>query len=385
MRRNPYSFIIGLQVCSLAVMVGTLSAEPREHAREKIHKLEILSKMHTMEEFIPSMKGPTDTQFFELEQDGKPGLLWLKSARVDVIDDDAETISAEHLCHSNLFFKDFGEHQEMFLGKVTSNQKFIDINQGQLEVRMPDGFGIPMMSTEQLRFHSMIINPTAQSEPFQARVRTTFEYLRDDELTGPIKALSQRAIRLRIPVALAEGHEHHALSSEIDNSGHDESEGLQCDPEQETYQGQALTETATKNIFKTDPDGPIWSVHWFVPPGRHEYRYKIDNGLRMPFKETIVHMITTHVHPYAESVELYDLTDGKRVFRTEIETFDGSSGIANIPHYSSTEGLSVHKDHLYEIVVVYNNTTAEDVDAMALLYLYYWDRDFARPTAHASR
>lgn len=374
---------MGVLTCSLA-LVGTVAAQSVAQSREKVHKLEILSKAHTLEQALPSMKGPTDTQFFELMNSSEPELLWLRSTRVDIVDEEGDAMSGEFLCHSNLYFTDFGEHQAMFSRNVTSNQKFIDVNQGQLEVRMPDGFGIPMMSTESLRFHSMVINPSDKPEPFVTRVKTTFEYLRDDELVGPIKALSQRAIRLRVPVALAKGHEHHASASHDDHSGHDASDALQCDPEQETYEDQSLVTSATKNIFKTDPNGPTWSVHWVVPPGRHEYRYKFDNGLRMPFQESMVHMITTHVHPYAVSVELHDLTTGERVFRAEIETFDGVPGIANIPHYSSVTGLPVYRDHQYEIVAVYENTTDENIDAMALLYLYYWDRNFTKPVVRAS-
>ena len=45
--------------------------------------------------------------------------------------------------------------------------------------------------------------------------------------------------------------------------------------------------------------------------------------------------------------------------------------IANITSYSSEEGFPVKKDHVYEIEAVYNNTTDQDVDAMAMMFLYF--------------
>jgi hypothetical protein len=398
MKIETHHIAVKSLACLLIFLIGAAAVATAAKRKEKLYKIELISKSHTLDQVIPSMQGPTDTQHFSLSTKSGPELVWLKSTRVDIIDEAGDAISTEFLCHSNLYFDELGEHQKLFSRNVTLDQKFVDINQGQLTVEMPEGFGIPLMSSESLRFHSMVINPTAKAEPLDARVKTTFEYLRDDELVAPIKALSQRALRLRVPIALPKGHDHShsSHSSELPDvskletkaphadhaghSGHGSADGLQCDPEQETYDGQALTKSATKEIFKTEPEGPIWSIHWLVPPGRHDYRYRVEAGLRMPFDETTVHMITTHVHPYAESIELHDLTVGERIFRADIENFDAVPGVSHVPHYSSLEGLPIYKNHEYEMVVVYNNPTDKNIDAMALLYLYYWDRNFTKPT-----
>ena len=49
-------------------------------------------------------------------------------------------------------------------------------------------------------------------------------------------------------------------------------------------------------------------------------------------------------------------------------------------YYSSPEGLPLYKDHQYELVSKYNNTTQEAVDSMAVMYLYMRDPRFEKPT-----
>ena len=42
-------------------------------------------------------------------------------------------------------------------------------------------------------------------------------------------------------------------------------------------------------------------------------------------------------------------------------------------------GIPVYADHQYELVSVYENTSAEEQDSMAVMYLYLDDRHFHRP------
>ena len=45
--------------------------------------------------------------------------------------------------------------------------------------------------------------------------------------------------------------------------------------------------------------------------------------------------------------------------------------IQKIPVYSSEEGFPLYADHTYEVESFYDNTTDGDVDAMAMMYIYY--------------
>ncbi len=49
--------------------------------------------------------------------------------------------------------------------------------------------------------------------------------------------------------------------------------------------------------------------------------------------------------------------------------------IAEIPAYSSSEGFKIYPDHAYQIEASYTNETDHDVDAMAVMDLFYHPQD----------
>jgi len=130
-----------------------------------------------------------------------------------------------------------------------------------------------------------------------------------------------------------------------------------------------------QNPGKQLPDTDL-SYHWLVPPGRHIYRYAIGHGgIRLPF-DTTTHNIAIHVHPFAEFMELRDLTVNKSVFKGKVKNNAEQKFIDQVTYFESEEGIMLYMDHEYELVTQYNNTTDSDIDAMAVMYLYLWDKHF---------
>ena len=121
--------------------------------------------------------------------------------------------------------------------------------------------------------------------------------------------------------------------------------------------------------------GRKFSGHWVVPPGREVNRTLVTHLMRVPY-DTTVHYIAIHLHPFAESLELRDLSTGKTLFKSAARNFDDRIGLSNVDHFTSEEGMAVFADHEYEMVSVYNNTTAEAQDSMAVMYMYLKDREF---------
>ena len=105
-----------------------------------------------------------------------------------------------------------------------------------------------------------------------------------------------------------------------------------------------------------------------VPPGRQVTRRTFDNIVPV---ESTVHLAITHLHNYGDYLKLTDLTTGEVLFRTDVVYESERKQIAEIPAYSSATGFTIHPDHRYEIEAVYTNTTEGDVDAMAVMDLYY--------------
>ena len=80
-------------------------------------------------------------------------------------------------------------------------------------------------------------------------------------------------------------------------------------------------------------------------------------------------MINICRKPYIELTLLYTST---------MKSFEDKIGLEKVIFFSSEEGISIYKDHEYEIISTYNNITNESKDAMALIYMYLFDKEFEK-------
>ncbi len=308
-----------------------------------VYSVEVNSKYHTIDRVYKSMIGPEDVVDFKLTKDAAPELVWIVGAYLEVVDKDGNPTSGEFICHTSfysenasLYTKDAligetnphhvksGPGSEGFLG-----YKFLDINQGATDIKFPQGFGIPQMSDEPLIFNSMIMNHQADKDPFDIQVRARLDYVRDKDLKAEMKSLDLRIIYTELTVNGRTG------------------------------------------------------AHWMVPPGRHEYRTFLNKGLGLP-DDVSVHLITAHMHPYAESVELWDRKEDKLVFKANAKNFSDKIGVQHIDHFASTQGMELYKDHIYEIKSVYDNPTDKPIDAMGMLYIFYHEPGFDKTMVRKS-
>lgn len=74
-----------------------------------------------------------------------------------------------------------------------------------------------------------------------------------------------------------------------------------------------------------------------------------------------------------------DLTEDRIIFESKMTSYSDHIGLEKVEHYESAEGIPVYKDHQYALISTYNNTTNETHDAMAIMYLFLHDKDFAMP------
>jgi hypothetical protein len=104
---------------------------------------------------------------------------------------------------------------------------------------------------------------------------------------------------------------------------------------------------------------------YFVPPNRHER----ETTFQLPF-EGRIHFIGTHIHPYAESVAVFDVSRKEEVWRgrTRLEAAEHRQAMET---YSSVSGYPVHPGQLFRLSCVYDNPTSSKIDAMAAAFIYY--------------
>jgi hypothetical protein len=324
---------------------------PREQDRELVSDPFIVDRIYR------SMLGPVFTRQEPLESEAAPELLWITGYAMNVVGADGRSPhSIEYECHSNL-----GWPEEVPEGFRRPVLRAFTLTQGQTDVRLPPGFGLPVLSSERIGAFSQVLNLNQPTGSRTVRHRLHVRYLRDRELAEPPKPL---VVTHAFVMASLEGEP--AVFNHADPSA--ELAGATC---------EAGSLPPGVRSFYVDKHERRFAGHWVVPPGRHEYRTLVTDQLQIPY-DTTVHFVGVHVHPYSVSVELRDLTAGQSVWKSEQESSRSRVGLDWIDAYSSETGFPLYKDHQYELISVYDNPGRERADAMASMFLYYLDREFDR-------
>jgi hypothetical protein len=353
-----------LTSCLAGAIVALLAASAGA-ADAPVHVSTFLSPAYELDQVYRSMKGPRSRKEIFVRETEEPELLWITGFEAEVVrDGDEEKSLPEYMCHANLGFARMNEHRELFQlaqqGRRKGRIRLFTLSQGQMEVRFPPGFGVPVASDEPLWMTTQVLNLNEPAPQIEVRHKTTIEYVRDSELETPMKPLFQKAAQ---GMVLIEGRDAYY-------------DVAHANPEEHGPGCQVGARAGGKNIH--DGFGREFSAHWKVPPGRDVNHTLVTQWMDLPF-DTTVHHIAVHLHPFASSLELRDLTADTTVFRSEVENSAGKIGIERVESFSSEEGIPVYADHEYELVSVYENTSAEDQDSMAIMFLYMLDREFIRP------
>lgn len=356
---------MGCQPKSSPAQTRLVEPEDKESGpAPKVYTRKVLSKSYHIDKRYPSMKGPSSLQKVKLLEVDKPELLWIVGYKAIVMDREGnKQVSQEFMCHSNLDFEPRG-YWEAFKSDASMSGRLFTLSQGQQDVHFPAGTGIPVTSEMTLDLATQVLNLNIDDPSLDVRHQVTIEFVRDRDVKGRMIPLFQAAVQ---GFKSLEGKPAHYG---VDKKDHDMGEhGTGC----------SVGLPAVKGDVDEDRFGQKFTGHWVVKPGREENRTLVTKFLQLQF-DTTVHYIAVHLHPFAESLELIDRTEGKTVFKALTKQTPGKVGLAHIDHYESTTGMPLYKDHEYELVSVYNNTDTIDHDSMAVMYLYLDDKHFRKPT-----
>ena len=329
---------------------ATATPPPVEHAVFR-------SKAYEIDRVYRSMRGPQARQEVRLGDPEDPQLVWITGYRSRIADPaTSQVLSPEFMCHSNLSFSDrSGAEQDT--GSTISQDRLFTLSQGQMEVSFPEGFGIPVVTTNPLYLDTQVLNLNAQEEPLRVRHETTVSFVRDEDLETPMRPLFQASAQAFVARNADEAHF-----------------GVENPDEAVHGAGCSVGMPAGRLRFE-DEFGQVFAAHWIVEPGRHVTRTLATEWMDLPF-DTKAHFIAIHLHPYAESLELRDLTTGETVFKSTTRQSEGRTGLEHVETYSSAEGIALYADHQYELITIYDNTSDRNQDAMAVMFLYLEDKQF---------
>src|SRR5439155_12792854 len=108
--------------------------------------------------------------------------------------------------------------------------------------------------------------------------------------------------------------------------------------------GSRAPQAAASSADYVDPTGRHMTGHWIVPPGRQTNASDITWFLRLPF-DTKLHYAAVHLHPFAESLSVRDVTMAKTVLTSKATNPQKGIGLTNVDTITSIEGLPFYKDH----------------------------------------
>jgi hypothetical protein len=353
-----------------AAALPTASSAPAatvapSRAAVTIRETQRLAPVYHVDRIYKSMTGPQTTEEFRLVDAAKPELLWIVGFEAVMVGADGKTpASQEWMCHSNLDLEPVA-HGKIFGGTKSLSGRLFTLSQGQSRIDLPAGTGIPVVSTEPLSLNTQVLNLNMEKGSVDVRHLVTVRFVRDADLAEPFRALyPAAAYGLKLlrgkdgvfggdadPMAGHGGHEH----------------GGSCLPGQ----------NAGTNEFD-DGKGRAFTGHWVVKPGHEENQTRVTDIMNLPF-DTTLHYVAVHLHPFAESLELRDVTANRVVYRATTRQATRGIGLDHVDFLSSEAGVPLHKGHEYALVSVYENTSGKDQDSMAVMNLYLHDREFAKP------
>ena len=324
--------------------------------------LTLVSDPYRLDKIYHSMEGPMSIQSgIRLATAEKSKVQWITGLETQVVDaTEQKPISQEFFCHSNLTFGEHDltpdQHNEELGGKTHLDWRLFTLVPGRLAIDLPPGFGVPIPKDAALDYLTMSLNLNARDRVVNVRMRTKVHTIAGDEPGAPTKALFRRALYVM------------QRRSQAADTGHS------CMANARTQHiGAGCAEVSKANLTAGKPGEDLMN-QWSVPPGRHVYTMEITPQLNLPF-DTTIHYATIHVHPFARGMELRDLTTGITVFRLNSQDWPDRIGVAHVDEFKSVDGVRIFRDHRYELSAEYDNTSASNADAMAILYLYLLEQD----------
>jgi len=361
-------------------------------AEAPVQTQQFLSPVYTIDKIYRSMEGPGNLDKIYLGDPKNPELLWVTGVKTEMVGEDGVTPQLpELMCHVNVDL-DTAKHAVLFNLHRPVAQRFMTLSQGMLEAKFPAGYGYPLASNEPLTLYTQVLNHNIEHpNNIKVRHRVTFTYIRDRDLVVPLKPLFNLGVSGLVllddnPNALpmmptasiavdagktsatttAAAADPHAA-----HSGHGNGTTCLLLPRAPNAAGQASD--------YTDPQGRKLTGHWIVPPGKQVNTSDITWFLALPYDRATLHYAAAHLHPFAQSLSIKDTTTGKMIFEAKAENPKEGVGLTHVDTFSSQQGVTLYRNHKYELTSVYDNTSGVSRDSMASAFLSVEDPEFVRP------
>ena len=351
---------------SIAASLASAACTGKHTQPAEISEKTIMSRLFTVDGIYKSMMGPVMSGW-AVPFSNEAELFWITGFRSVVVSPDGrKQLSQEFMCHSNFKYDASTSGAKTLRSTRHKYGRLFTISQGQVEVEFAQGFGIPVMGNEKFRLDNQVLNMNVDTvgihSPLKLRYKNVISYIEDSDTTEELIPLYQSEAAV---YASLEGTKAYFGTMEADAV----QEEAACLP--------GIDSSDQMKMVRRDEHGQNFTYHWVLEPGEETRSTLITEMLDLQF-DTTIHFIAVHMHPFAKSMILKDLTNDEVLFESEIENFDDRIGLKKTGFFSSPTGIPVYADHEYALVSNYDNTSGRDQDAMALIYLYLRDREFEK-------
>jgi hypothetical protein len=375
---RPNVTFIGAALAILTT-AATLAAAPVGQSKQ------FISPVYTIDKIYHSMEGPSSVERIYLgDPNGTAELLWVTGIRTEMVGADGSTPQLpELMCHVNIDL-DPGKHQALFGFRRATAARLMTLSQGMLAAKLPDGFGFPLASNEPLMLFTQVLNLNIQHpQDLKVRHRVTIDYVRNRDLTSPIKPLFNVGASGMVqlddnPLALAHSMASMPSTSSVTTeAGHD---SMTMNPTMSCIVGARAPQATSGSADYVDPQGRKMTGHWIVPPGKQVNHSDISWFMNLQF-DTRLHYAAVHLHPFARSLEMRDMTTGLTVFVAKAENPLNAVGLLHVDEFSSVDGVPLLHTHKYSLISTYDNPTDTNADSMASVFLGLDDSELTVPTS----
>lgn len=314
--------------------------------------ISLFSPTLVIDNIYKSMEGPKAVTSFQIDLT-KNELVWINSFETKAIStNEVDQLSNDYVCHTNIDFYD-GEHYSHWnipdrIGK--SYPRLTSMSNGIESYKLPKGYGFPVFMNENLFVATQVLNHNIQGDSFDVKHEVTLGY---SSHSADMKPLMSRTVFIMLP-----------YNNDKPFQGPTENNPNMCLP------------VETKNHSYVDEDGQHLSGHWVIFPGKSTYRYDISEQLSLT-EPTTMHQLAVHLHPFAEELQFRDKTADTTLFISKAENYKDKIGLKNVSYFSSVDGIMLYSDHKYELVLTTNNTTNENKDMMASMFVFLYDKEMA--------
>ncbi|MDP9362183.1 MAG: hypothetical protein M3P29_12120 [Acidobacteriota bacterium] len=375
-----------LIVASIGAFIGAtiaiLTAAAPLAAAPAGQSKQFISPVYTIDKIYHSMEGPSSVERITLgDPNGTAELLWVTGIRTEMVDADGTTPQLpELMCHVNVDL-DPSKHQALFGFRRATAARLMTLSQGMLAAKLPAGFGFPLASNEPLLLFTQVLNLNIQQpQNLKVRHRVTIDYVRDRDLKSPIKPLFNVGASGMVQLddnPLAMAHSMMSMpstSSVTTEAGHDAT----MNPTMSCLAGARAPQATSSSADYVDPQGRKMTGHWIVPPGKQVNHSDISWFMNLQF-DTRLHYAAVHLHPFARSLEMRDMTTGQTVFLAKAENPPDAVGLLHVDEFSSAGGVPLLHTHKYSLISTYDNPTNTNADSMASVFLALDDSELAVP------